>query len=274
MVAVKRVASSLVGLAVVLAVVRCGNESGKPDFAFPDYHPAAHLAPDTYRGLVTSLSKEFSITRLDAFNRLLDRELTGAMAAVFSHASDPQVKVVYGTYGWTQDGVKAFRAIWRYKVPARKIDISVMSFWKYSGGSFRLIGGPDSLRVRSYLGTNAAGDAQFGWLSYEVQVAADGRVLSLSPGVYHRDDGTLKPDIASEASPTRCDGCHYHFSLPSNPESETDLTPEKVWSLRSALADIPETDRARVTESFRHPRQTFMPNGILKALHARFQTFR
>lgn len=249
---------------VVFSLARCSSKD-ETLYNFPTYQPGKRLTAEAYKKAVSDLSTSFSLSGLAALNTAVDGEMIAAMYETFSSAADfPQTRVIIGSNGGTMDGQNGLRIIWRRKVPARSVDISVNVFFKYENGKYLPKGGPDSIRVRSMVG-----GGQFGWLSYDLKLNADGSIASLEPGVYQKDDGSMKDGIPSEASPTRCDSCHYHGMLPSNPDSEDDYTVDKNFYIQSALNMAPEADRPGLAPLFKKPRESFLPPGLLNALSAR-----
>lgn len=220
-----------------------------------EYIPAEKIQFDTYGSLIKDLGKEMSYAKLAELNRYVDSEMQSALHEVFANAEDENTEVYYGSNGHTQDGKDAMRVIWHRYVPAKNINITVMTFWLMSGGKPELDFGSDGIRVRTFVGS---GDewkqsSKYIWMSYWI-AGKGNRVNNFMPTLFIGEKGERDESVASEADPTQCASCHYHTLQGRVSDSKLDRD--------DSLRDFLELgEKAELPAEFKNPKETFFIEG-------------
>lgn len=262
------------------------------------YRHGANLTWQAYTQQMQRLEEGFSLPRLQTLVNSVEAETIRALYDVFSNVDDPATQVYYTSFSAlgnrnTQDGGEGFRVVWQRTVNGRMT--SVITFWKYNGrGGFELVGGADSLRVRTEIepprdpGLRQGG---FAALSYQVNLNA-GRVASVRGGVYQSANGEqarTTPALTSHSNALSCRICHstfrnraiadHYFNIPTREgssqanilvdEARLPSTRAVQHFLDSVVESNPMVNRPALSRMFQTPRRTFVPPGILEAVNSR-----
>lgn len=243
----------------------------------------------------------FSYPGYLAYLAAVDKEATGALFRIFSDLQNPNTSMWYGSFtpekGFLgEDDARGFRVITKGTIldaNGEKRLVVFITFWTHRNGRLQLRGGPDGLRVRAQISPETKGrSGQFLSVSYQVDVDANGRVTALRPSEFFSPDGKIL-DGMTAAVPANgghgCFFCHHSFAqlrggFPKKPGATTEDIREDIidmseaaLALKRSIQDFTKSLAAadqtpELMESFKAPKKTFVPDGMLQALKARCQS--
>ncbi len=222
-----------------------------------EYIPAEKIQFDTYSSLIKDLKKEMSYSKLSELNAYVDSEMKAAMHEVFANADDENTQVYYGSNGESFDGHDGMRVIWHRSVPAKNINITVMTFWRMSQGSPRLAFGSDGIRVRTFVGSGDEwkSSENYIWLSYEISGTGN-EVKALQPTTILTENGRPRGSVASEADPAKCASCHTYHTMRDR------VSVSKLEEAQSLLEFLELDSRAVVPAEYGDPKKVFFVKGL------------
>lgn len=303
---------SILAILVAAVVLRCGSSkpgtgSGVNAELCKGYVPGQILSFEEYEKKIDAIGiwRDFSYQNYEAYLAAVEREATPALFHFFSRFQTDAMRVWYGGFSKDlgDDDGKGFRVIGRTNLPdaagKNRLAIVIM-FWTYRNGKLQLKGGPDSLRVRVQTGPDVPGSAGYGkflGVSYQVDVSPDGTVTSLSPSRFYNPDRSVRDNLTAAVPANGGHGCFFchpsglqlqmrtgstvplkpgvasPYDLRDDVIDETRVTPATAPSIAQFLAWMPPEARTPELEaSFRTPKTTFLPKGIVSALQGRCDT--
>jgi len=247
---------------------------------------------------------KYSQSGYEAYLNVVDREAIGVLYRIFSEFKTSDSHVWYGSFNAidgkfsANDRGEGFRVVGKRTftdASGKRYLALVIAFWTYRNGKLQLKGGPDSMRVRMQIAPDSATDTKgrFAGISYQIDTDENGKVKAITPTIAYDDKGSQKSGVSSAPAPSsghdRCFYCHtdtsqrshHGFSgtitgtkdvwtvdLRDNVVDETKVTPETMDSIKKFVETMSKP-APEVIESFKKPKETFMPEGLLSVLAER-----
>lgn len=247
---------------------------------------------------------KYSKAGYEAYLAAVDREAIGVLFRIFSEFTTNDSHVWYGSFNpvdgkfSASDRGEGFRVVGKRTftdTSGKRYLALVIAFWTYRNGKLQLKGGPDSLRVRIQVAPDSATDTKgnFAGISYQIDVDENGKVKGITPTIAYDANGDQLTGVSSAPIPStghdRCFYCHrdgaqsshhgfsgsikggkaiWESDLRDDVVDESNLTPDTMASIKKFVESM-SSPAPEIVESFKTPKQTFLPEGLLSVLATR-----